>query len=94
MRHHPVFNTDLLRPYNESPPEFVDHAPPRPPPALVDGEEEYEVERILDFKMFGRTPKWLVLWKGYPLEDATWEPKASLTNAKDAIANFEKDKDP
>lgn len=24
------------------------------------------MERILDDKLFGRTHKWLVLWKGYP----------------------------
>jgi len=89
MRQHPVFNADLLRPYVESPPDFGDRTPPRPPPDLVDGEEEYEVERILDFKMFGRTPKWLVLWKGYALEDATWEPKKALLNAADALAEFE-----
>lgn len=89
MRHHPVFNADLLKPYTASPPEFEHRTPPRPPPELVEGEEEYEVERILDFRMFGRTPKWLVAWKGYTMDDCTWEPKSSLRNAKTAMADFE-----
>jgi transposase InsO family protein len=89
MRQHPVFNVDLLRPYKESPPEFGDRVPPRPPPELVDGVQEYEVEKILDYKIFRKTPKWLVQWKGYPLEDATWEPKSSLGNAEDALKEFE-----
>jgi len=89
MRQHPVFNADLLRPYKESPPEFGHRTPPRPPPDLVDGHEEYEVEKILDYKMVGRTPKWLVQWKGYTLDDTTWEPRASLKNAKEILAEFE-----
>ncbi|KAF9176618.1 hypothetical protein BGZ50_000238, partial [Haplosporangium sp. Z 11] len=73
MRQHPVLNADLLRPYKESPPEFGDRVPPQPPPGLVEGQEEYEVDRIVDLKRFGKTPKWLVTWKGYQMEDATWE---------------------
>lgn len=89
MRHHPVFNADLLKAYKDSPPEFEGRTPPRPPPEVVEGEEEYEVERILDFRMFGRTPKWLVAWKGYTMDDCTWEPKSSLKHAKNAMAEFE-----
>jgi len=63
--------------------------PPPPPPDIIEGEEEFEVERILDYAVINKKPKWLVLWKGYPLESATWEPKSSLTNAKDALADFE-----
>lgn len=89
MKQHPVFNADLLKLYRNSPTEFGEREAPRPPPELIDGEEEYEVERILDRKKFGRVTKWLVQWRGYPLEDATWEPRSSLLNAKDALAEFE-----
>ena len=43
---HPVFHIDLLTPYRETP----THGPiyQRPPPDLVNREEEYEVEKILD----------------------------------------------
>ena len=41
-------------------------------------EEEYEVERILE----ERGAKYHVKWKGYPEEEATWEPKHALTGCK------------
>lgn len=89
MKIHPVFNTNLLKPYKEPPEEFSSRAPPRPPPDVIDGAEEYEVERILDSKKFGRTTKWLVLWKGYSLDDATWEPRSALKNAEEKLKEFE-----
>ena len=42
---HPVFNAALLTPYHETDihgPNFI-----KPPPDLIDGEEQYEVEAIL-----------------------------------------------
>lgn len=89
MKQYPVFNADRLRLYVESPPEFDHRTPPKPPPDIVDGTEEWEVEKVVDYKMFGRTPKWLVKWKGYSDDDSTWEPRRNLTNAKDIIAEFE-----
>ena len=89
MKHYPVFNADLLRPYHESLPEFSHRTPPKPPPEIVNGQEEWEVEEILDYKIIGRTPKWLVKWKGYSEDDATWEPRRNLVNASEAIAQFE-----
>ena len=48
----------------------------RPPPELVDGEEEFEVENILGHRYFGRRRnlQYLIKWKGYPTADNTWEP--------------------
>ena len=45
-RIHPVFHVDLLMPYHETPIHGQSYT--RPPPDLVDGAEEYEVEKILD----------------------------------------------
>src|SRR6201996_3066092 len=69
---HPVFHTDLLTPYRETPTHG--HNYQRPPPELVDGEEEYEVEKILDQRHFGRRRKlqYLVKWKGYPDLENQW----------------------
>ena len=89
MHQHPVFNADQLKTYTPSPPIFSGRTPPRPPPLLVDGTEEYEVESILDYKIDRKTPKWLVKWKGYPLDDATWETKTALKHAKDILSAFE-----
>ena len=47
------------------------------PPSLVvvDGEEEYEVEAILRHKGKGVRCLYLVMWKGYPITEANWEPE-------------------
>ena len=66
---HNVFHANLITPYKETElhgPNFT-----RPPPDLVDGEEEYEVEKIIDSKHKGRGRKlhYLIKWKGYPTSD-------------------------
>ncbi len=44
---HPTFNESLLTPY--TPPAFPNQEqPPPPPPDLVNGEEQYEIEEVLD----------------------------------------------
>jgi hypothetical protein len=43
---HDVFHTDLLTPYRETATHGANYQ--RPPPELVEGVEEYEVERVLD----------------------------------------------
>ena len=54
-----------------------------------DLEPEFEVEHILDKRIFHRQPQYLVKWKGYPLYDATWEPITNLGNCKDLIQAFD-----
>ena len=52
---HDVFHADLLTPYHETElhrPNFT-----RPPPDLIDGEEEYEIEEILQSRKSGRGRK-------------------------------------
>ena len=78
---HPVFHVDLLTPYRETPMHGCNYL--RPPPDLVKGEEEYEVECILDSRKYGRGRKlqYLVKWVGYP------DSENQLVNKKDIHAN-------
>src|ERR1700730_3255837 len=77
-RIHDVFHASLLSPYRET----TAHGPnfSRPPPELIDGEEEFEVERIISHRCHGRsrTLQYLVKWKGYPESNNTWEPAAQI----------------
>ena len=60
---HPVFHTDLLTPYQETP--FHGENYQCPPVELVQGQEEYEVEAVLDERHYGRKKRqYLVKWKG------------------------------
>ena len=88
---HPVFNEVLLSPFKE--PQYESQrAPIPPPPVLVDDVEEYEVEEILDSKMYRGKLKYLVHWKGYPKEERTWEPESNLTHADELIKEFHRKK--
>ena len=40
--------------------------------------DEYLVERILDRRGTGRTREYRVKWRGYPIREATWEPRGPL----------------
>ncbi len=78
-RVHPVFHSSLLKKHIESD-EFKEREPPKPPPDSYDdgGEELWEVEKILNQRIRRKQVEYLVLWKGYPAHEATWEPEWRL----------------
>jgi hypothetical protein len=80
---HPVFHTSLLKPFHSD----GRHQPP-PPPLLVDGVEEWEVEEVVGQRHHGRQREFLVRWKGYGPEDMTWEPLKNLQNAPEVLAAY------
>src|SRR5260370_31345915 len=71
---HDVCHASLLSPYCETHAHGPNYS--RPPPDLIEGEEEYKVERIISHRRTGRarTLQYLVKWIGYPEADNTWEP--------------------
>jgi hypothetical protein len=84
---HPVFHNNLLTPYVETSahgPNFT-----RPPPDLIDGEAEYEVEAIRSHRYFRKNKRlqYLLKWKGYPEADNTWESEDQL-NAPDLLKQY------
>ena len=87
-----MFHVDLLTPYCETElhrPNFT-----RPPPDLINGEEKYEIEEILQSRKFGRGRKiqYLVKWKGYPDLENQWVDWDDL-HADEALVDF-KEKNP
>jgi hypothetical protein len=73
-----VFHASLLSPYTETNahgPNYV-----CPPPDLIGGEREYEVERIINHRCIGQGKRlqYLIKWKGYPESNNTWEPTSHL----------------
>jgi hypothetical protein len=80
---HDVFHAGLLTPYEETRvhgPNFL-----QPPPDILDGEPEWEVERIMHHKGT-KNKQYQVKWKGY--EDLSWEPEENLSNAQSALEDY------
>ena len=45
----------------------------------------YNIKRILRAKTIKNSRMYLVQWEGYPIEDATWEPKESIQHTQPFI---------
>jgi hypothetical protein len=85
-RLHPVFNVVKLTPTPVDPIEGCQPKLP-PPPELVDREEEYLVEEILDSKMFCGRLCFLIKREGYGVENNTWEYTSDVHTPK-CLAEF------
>ena len=83
-----MFHIDLLTPYKET--EF--HGPnyAQLPPDLIEEEEQYEVEQVLDECNHGcwKKKQYLVKWKGYPDSDNQWLDVQDMENTQELIAEF------
>jgi Chromo (CHRromatin Organisation MOdifier) domain len=63
------------------------HIPPPPLPEIIEGEEEWVVEEILDSKVINRKLRYLVKWKDFGIEHNSWEPWDNV-HAPDLVADF------
>jgi len=83
---HPVFNMVKLSATPDDPiPGRKPQAPP--PPIVVDGEPEWEVEEVLDSRWHQRRFQFLIKWKGFSREHNSWEV-ASDVKAPDLVAEY------
>ena len=88
-RIHPVFHTSLLRPYHttkEHGPNYV-----TPPPDLVDTQEEYEVESIINHRKPARGGlQYLVTWRNAPPHENQWLRESALRNASTILRAYKR----
>jgi hypothetical protein len=57
-------------------------------PSPSNPDNSYEVEDILE-ESFYNDKKWLLIkWKGYPLEDCSWEPVSNLINGNVLLSEW------
>ncbi|CCO33216.1 hypothetical protein RSOLAG1IB_11015 [Rhizoctonia solani AG-1 IB] len=87
MRIHNVFYVGLLSKVKRNELQAWEN---HPPPITVDGEEEYEVEGIMDSRENKGKWEYLIKWKGYGPKESTWEPKTNLKNAAKHLKKYEK----
>jgi len=62
-----------------------------PQPVVIEGEEEWEVEKIMNKRKVQERDKYLVRWKGYTAEEDTWKSRENLKNAMELVKEFEKE---
>ncbi len=62
------------------------------------GNKEYEIKAIMDSAVYGQQANdqmlgfyYLVLWKGYPEEENTWEPSSAVIHLQKLINTFHKE---
>ena len=83
---HDVFHATLLSPYRQT----EAHGPSfsRPPPDLIDSEEEYKVDHIVSHKGPPNRRLYLTTWKGYPSSENTWEPELNFHHAPTILQEY------
>jgi hypothetical protein len=81
-----VFHVSLLGPYHVSTILGRIHDPPSP--IEINGEQEYEVEDILDSRVFDCQLQYLIHWHGYNVNECTQEPIKNLSNAMEKVHEF------
>ena len=80
---HPVFHISLLEPADPRTPIQKDFH------YQADGEDEWDVEKIIKHRNKGKGDEYLVKWLGYPESENTWEPATHLTNCQQLLREFE-----
>jgi len=85
---HPVVNVSRVRLYK---PQVKGQKKTPPKLVIIEGEEEFEVEKILNKQVVREKEKFLVQWKEYTAEGNTWESRENLKNAKELVKEFERE---
>ena len=82
---HLVFHISLLKPCNSDPLPGQVQAE-NPFLIIVDKNNKWEIEEILNSRMHYQTPQYLVRWTGY--DHLIWEPAEYLSHAPAVVADF------
>jgi hypothetical protein len=87
MKIHDVFHANLLTPVKEGE-EFQRNFTPPPPVITEEGEGQYQVEKLVDWKAEDGIWKYRVRWEGYGPLDDTWELASKLLHLEDQLREF------
>ena len=81
---HKVFHTSLLRPFKTS--RWSNTEERAAAELEPEDDEPYEVEKLLRWRWTGpsgrKHKEFLVLWKGFSIDDASWIPSSNFTYAR------------
>jgi len=85
---HPIVNVSRVQLYK---PQVEGQKKIPPKLVIIEEEEKFKVEKILNKRMIREKEKFLVRWKGYMAEEDTWESRENLENAKELVKEFERE---
>jgi len=88
VRIHPVVNVSRIRRYKE---QVRGQKKQLALLVIIEGEEEYEVKKIINKRKKYSKWEYLVRWKGYMAEEDSWEREENLKNAKEAVEDYERE---
>jgi hypothetical protein len=84
LKLHTVLHASLLKPYR-----LDGRLQPPPPPEMVDGEWDYEVESVLSHRFKrGNKLEYLVQWTGFGHEHDTWEPEEHCATCAELVTEY------
>ena len=87
MKIHNTIHISLLEPYQDY--RFPSQIQEPPPPIPIEGEDEHELDKIIDSRLHYNKLQYRAKWKGYgPEEDKVWYPAENFNNAADAVRKF------
>ena len=83
-----MFHVSKLRPYHEDR-NIHEETYARPPPDIIDDEEQWEIEKIVRHERRGRGRRYLIHWKGYLAEEDLWLSESVLAeDAPELLAEY------
>ena len=84
IKRHPVVHVSEIEPAAQDP--LAGQIIPPPPPVIVEGNEEWEVEEVVDSRFRYRKLQYKVKWKGD--DKTTWQPTDDLEHVPDLVHTF------
>jgi len=87
MAIHNTFHISLVEPYQDN--RFPSQIKEPPPRIKREGEEEYELNKIIDSRLHYKKLQYRAKWKDYsPEHDKVWYPAERFNNAEHTVQRF------